>query len=145
MYRFRKQNSRRIFSLEMSAWWEGLWFPFLSSGGRLSQKKWGNKPRLEAQVRNEVFLLRYMLIQWTVQLSSEMSAWAGIKGQRHLGKDDVGMERSACPRLGLTRLCRLPEIEMTLECSQAPDSLLGPSLSELVTKRKTPCEQETAV
>lgn len=129
----------------MSAWWEGLWFPFLSSEGRLSQKKWGNKPRFEVQIRKEVFLLRYLLIQWTVQLSSKMSAWAGIKGKRHLGKDDVRMEQSACPRLGLTRLCQLPEIEMTLEHSQAPDSLLGPSLSELVTKRETPCKQETVV
>lgn len=69
----------------------------------------------------------------------------GIKRNRYLGKDDVGMEQSACPRLGLTRLCWLPEIEMTLECSQAPDSLLGPSLSELVTKRETPGKQETVV
>ena len=38
---------------------------------------------------------------------------------------------------------RLPEIEMTLERNQAPHTLLGPSLSELVTRREAPCKQET--
>lgn len=67
----------------------------------------------------------------------------GIKGGRPLGKEDVGMEQSAHPLLVVTRLCGLPEIEMSLECSQAPDTLLGTLPKQLGHQEGDPREQET--
>lgn len=40
----------------------------------------------------------------------------GIEGGRKL--EDIGMEQSACPCLGVTRLCGLLEIEMILEVAR---------------------------
>ena len=67
----------------------------------------------------------------------------GIKGGRQLGKEDVGKEQSAHPLLAVTRLCGLPEIEMSLECSQAPDTLLGTLPKQLGHQEGDPREQET--
>ena len=120
---------------------EAYGFPFFPLSKELSKRKHakirssGKKGGLPAQIpAYSVELFRCPLRRLLEQ---------GIKGNRHLGKDDVGTEQSARPGLGVTRLCRLPETEMTLERSQAPHTLLGPSLSELVTRREAPCKQET--